>query len=66
MIINGDADPDCAIGGARIAIASASSAYRAREASEKLKIVVAPGVVHTVTDEQQAEALEWFVEWLKP
>jgi dienelactone hydrolase len=66
MIINGEADPSCPIGGARIAMASAASSYRAREASEKLKIVVAPGVAHTVTEEHQAEALEWFVEWLKP
>jgi dienelactone hydrolase len=66
MIINGEVDPNCPIGGARIAFAAASSAYRAKEASEKLKVVVAPGVAHTVTDEHQAEALEWFVEWLKP
>jgi dienelactone hydrolase len=66
MIINGEADPICPIGGARIAIASAASAYRMKEASEKLKVVVAPGVAHSVTEEHQAEALEWFVQWLKP
>jgi dienelactone hydrolase len=66
MIVSGEADPNCPIGGARIAMAAASSAYRMREASEKLRLSVAPGVAHTVTDEQQAEALEWFVEWLKP
>jgi dienelactone hydrolase len=66
MMINGEADPNCPIGGARIAMAAAASAYRVKEASEKLKAVVAPGVAHTVTDEHQAEALEWFVEWLKP
>lgn len=66
MIINGELDPNCPIGGARIAFAAANSAYRAREASEKLKVVVAPGTAHTVTEQNQADALDWFVEWLKP
>jgi dienelactone hydrolase len=66
MIINGETDPNCPIGGARIAMAAAASAYRMKESSEKLKLVVAPGVAHTVTEEQQADALEWFVQWLKP
>jgi dienelactone hydrolase len=65
LIINGEQDPNCPIGGARIAFAAAASAYRAREASEKLKVVVSPGVGHTVTDEHKAEALDWFAEWFK-
>lgn len=66
LMINGADDPNCPIGGARIAFASAASAYRAKEASEKLKVVVSPGVGHMVTDEQKTEALDFFVEWLKP
>ena len=66
LIINGEIDPDCPIGGARIAFAAAQSAYRAREASEKLKIVISRGVAHTVTDEHRAEALDWLEEWLRP
>jgi dienelactone hydrolase len=66
LILNGDEDPSCPIGGARIAFAAAASAYRAKEASEKLKVVVSPGVAHTVTDEHRAEALDFFTEWLKP
>jgi fermentation-respiration switch protein FrsA (DUF1100 family) len=66
LIINGEADPNCPIGGARLVFGAAESAYRAKGAMEKLKVIVAPGVGHEVTEEQQTEALDWLVEWLKP
>ena len=65
LILNGDQDPNCPIEGARIAFASAEAAYKAAGCPEKLKIIVAEGVGHKVTPEQNAAALDWLVKWLK-
>jgi dienelactone hydrolase len=65
LIPNGDQDPNCPIGGARIAFASVEEAFKAAGCPEKLKIMVAEGVGHKVTPEQNAAALDWFVKWLK-
>lgn len=65
LIVSGETDPNCPLGGAKLAFASAEAAYKQAGASDKLKIDVAAGVGHKVTDEQQAMALEWFVKWLK-
>lgn len=64
LIINGETDPNCPLGGARVAFASAEAAYKAAGASDKLKIDVAKGKGHTVTDEQKALILDWFARWL--
>jgi len=45
--------------------ASAEEAFKAAGCPEKLKILVAEGVDHKVTTEQNAAALEWFLKWLK-
>ena len=66
LILNGTEDPNCPIGGARVAFASAEAAYRDAGASDRLKILVAEGVGHTVTRDQHDAALEWLVRWLKP
>jgi dienelactone hydrolase len=65
LTLNGDQDPNCPIEGARIAFASAEAAYKAAGCPEKLKIMVAEGVGHKVTPEQNAAALEWLVKGLK-
>lgn len=65
LIVSGETDPNCPIGGAKVAFASAEAAYKAAGASDKLKIDVAAGVAHKVTDEQQKMAFDWFVKWLK-
>jgi dienelactone hydrolase len=65
LIPNGDQDPNCPIEGARVAFASAEEAFKAAGCPEKLKILVAEGVGHKVTAEQNAAALDWFVKWLK-
>jgi dienelactone hydrolase len=65
LIANGDQDPNCPIEGARIAIAEAEEAYKAAACPEKLKVMIAEGVPHRVTPEQNAAALEWFLKWLK-
>ena len=64
FIVSGELDPNCPQEGAKIAFASAEAAYRAAGALDKLKIDVAPGVAHKVTDEQRALALDWLARWL--
>jgi dienelactone hydrolase len=65
-IASGTLDPNCPIDGARIAIKSAEDAYRKVGAKDKLKLSIADGVGHKVTDEQRTEALAWCEKWLKP
>jgi dienelactone hydrolase len=64
-IANGTEDGNCPIEGARIAIKSAEEAYAKAGAKEKLKVSIAEGVGHKVTDEQKKEALEFCEKWLK-
>ena len=66
LILNGSEDPNCPIGGVKRAVASAETAYRAVGADDKLRVMIAEGVGHSVTDEQHKAAIEWFVRWLKP
>lgn len=66
MILNGELDPNCPIEGAEVAFAAARAAYAKAGAEDKLKILVAKGVGHTVTDDQRRAALEWFERWLRP
>lgn len=65
LIANGDQDNNCPIGGARIAFLSVEDAYAKADARDKLRILVAEGVGHKVTDEHRAAALEWCEKWLK-
>ncbi len=66
LILNGQKDLNCPITGARVAFAEAEAAYKDAGASDRLKIMVAPGVGHSVTPAQHDAALDWFVQWLKP
>ena len=63
LILSGERDPNNPLEGARLAFAAARDAYRATP--ERLKIDVAAGVAHQVTDDQQEEALAWMVRWLR-
>lgn len=65
LILNGELDPNCPLEGAKIAFASAEEAYKQANAADRLKIMVAKGVAHKVTDEQRTAALDWFEKWLK-
>jgi len=65
-IANGTEDGNCPIGGARIAIKSVEDAYEKAGARDRLKVSIAEGVGHKVTDEQKKESLDWCVKWLKP
>ncbi len=64
LILNGELDPNCPLDGAKVAFASAEDAYKEAKASDKLKIMVASGVKHAVSEEQRKAALEWFEKWL--
>jgi dienelactone hydrolase len=64
LIVNGELDQNCPLGGAQVAFAAAEKAYRDVGARERLKIMVAPATGHKVTDEQRHAALEWFDKWL--
>jgi pimeloyl-ACP methyl ester carboxylesterase len=66
LILNGEKDLNCPVGGARVAIASAERSFSEAGASDRLKVMIAPGVAHAVSDEQKAAALDWFARWLKP
>jgi dienelactone hydrolase len=65
LILNGEKDPNCPLDGARLAFKEAEKAFESAKCPEKLKIIVAPGVGHSVTAEQRKEALAWFERWLK-
>lgn len=66
LILSGEKDPNCPLGGAKLAFSAAEEAYKKSRSADKLKIDVAPGVGHKVTDEQHQLFLSWFVRWLKP
>jgi dienelactone hydrolase len=65
LVVSGDQDPNCPVEGAKLAVAAAEEAYRDAGCPEKLKVMVAEGVGHKVTAEQNAAALAWFERWLR-
>jgi dienelactone hydrolase len=66
LILSGEQDKNCPLEGAKIAFKSAEAAYKEAGASDRLRILVAEGIGHKVTDEQRKAALEWLDRWLKP
>src|SRR6202011_4114124 len=60
LILSGEKDKNCPIDGAKIAFAAVEQAFKAAKAEDRLRIMVAPGVGHSVTPEQQQAAVEWF------
>ena len=66
LILNGENDPNCPLEGAELAFASARAAFREEGEDDRLKIMVAPGVGHAVSKDQQEAAVEWFARWLGP
>lgn len=65
LILNGENDGNCPLGGAQLAFASAEEAYKSAKCGDQLKIMVAKGVGHAVTPEQRQASLDWFEKWLK-
>ena len=64
LILSGENDPNCPLEGAKLAFTAAENAYKAKR--DCLKIDVAAGVAHKVTDEQRQLLVSWLVRWLKP
>ncbi len=64
LILNGEKDGNCPLGGAKLAFAAAEKAFRDAGTPERLRIIVEP-VGHAVTPAQRQAALDWFVRWLK-
>jgi dienelactone hydrolase len=64
LILSGTKDGNCPYPGAKLAIAEAEKAFKAADASDHLRVIVAE-VGHTVTAEQRQAALDWFARWLK-
>ena len=64
FVANGDQDPNCPIGGAKIAFRAAEEAFAKAGAKDRLEIRVAEGVGHKVTDEHRAAAVAFCVKWL--
>ena len=66
LILNGSDDPNCPLPGVKLAIESAKTAFLDAGSDDKLRVMIADGVGHAVTDEQHKAAYEWLVRWLKP
>lgn len=64
LILSGEKDPNCPLGGAEVAFDAARPAYRERGAADRLEINVAAGVAHQVTPEQRALAIAFLDRWL--
>jgi fermentation-respiration switch protein FrsA (DUF1100 family) len=66
LVLSGELDPNCPLEGAQLAFDEAERVYQDADATDNLKIDVAPGVAHKVTDEQREMALDWFERWFAP
>jgi dienelactone hydrolase len=64
LIVGGEKDPNCPLGGAKIAIASAEEAFKSAGSSDRLKVMIADGVGHSVPPDHQQAARDWFARWL--
>lgn len=64
IIIGGDEDINCPVGGAKVAIASAENAFKTAGASDKLKVDIARGSGHAITGKQKTMILDWFAKLL--
>jgi dienelactone hydrolase len=66
FIANGDTDPNCPLGGAKIAVAAAEEAFAKAGAKDKLEVRINTGVAHKVTDDDRKACVAFCVKWLKP
>lgn len=64
LLLNTENDPNCPLPGARIAFDEATTAYRAQNALDKLKIDVEPNEPHRYTRRHMELTIEWFKKWL--
>lgn len=64
LLLSTEMDENCPLPGAEIAFASATEAYRAKNALDKLKINVQPKEPHRFTPEHAEMTVQWFARWL--
>jgi dienelactone hydrolase len=64
LLLNTEQDANCPLPGAQLAFRSATEAYHAQSALDKLKIDVAPNEPHRFTTSHMDMMLQWFRKWL--
>ncbi|HEY4148409.1 MAG TPA: acetylxylan esterase [Chitinophagaceae bacterium] len=64
LVLSTEKDQNCPLPGAKIAFESAMVAYRSKNATDKLKMDIAPNLPHRTTPEHLKMTLDWFGKWL--
>jgi dienelactone hydrolase len=64
LVLSTEKDQNCPLPGAKIAFESATIAYSAVDATNKLKMDIAPNLPHRTTPEHLKMTLDWFSKWL--
>jgi len=64
LVLSTENDQNCPLPGAKIAFESATAAYTAKSAADKVKMDIAPNLPHTTTPEHLKMTLDWFDKWL--
>ncbi len=64
LLLNNEKDENCPLGGAQIAFATATKAYRSKNRMDRLKINVTPKAPHRFLPHHVEMTLAWFKKWL--
>jgi dienelactone hydrolase len=64
LLLNNEEDQNCPLGGAQVAFASATNAYKTKKATDKLKIHVTPNEPHRFLPKHLDMTIAWFKKWL--
>nr|WP_294790546.1 acetylxylan esterase [uncultured Mucilaginibacter sp.] len=64
LILSKDKDPNNPYGGAQVAFVAATNAYKQKNASANLNIVVQPNLAHVFNAQDNWLTVEWFSRWL--
>jgi hypothetical protein len=64
LILSKDKDQNNPYPGAQIGFAAATAAYKAKNATDKLNIVVQPNLGHVFNAKDTQLSIEWFAKWL--
>ncbi len=64
LLLSTENDQNCPLPGAQLAFDAATSAYKSKNALDKLKIDVEPNEPHRFTPKHMEMTIEWFKKWL--
>ena len=64
LLLNNEKDQNCPLGGAQIAFEAATTAYKAKNVLNRLRIHVTPNEPHRFLAEHAQMTLAWFKKWL--